>query len=41
MPATDFKSTYRRHGGDLESVAARYLVSRKAAEVRRDALGIS
>lgn len=40
MPGADFKTTYKRHDGDLEAVAARYLVSSKAAEVRRDALGI-
>lgn len=40
MPKDDFIATCRRYSNDVRVVAARYLVSPKAAEVRMTALGI-
>ena len=41
MPKADFKATVRRFKGDSALIAARYLVSQKAAEVRMRSLGLS
>jgi Zn-dependent peptidase ImmA (M78 family) len=41
MPETDFRDTCRRVGTNSTLVAARYLVSAKAAEVRMKALNIT
>ncbi len=40
MPEHDFRSACAKYGNDSGRVAARYLVSAKAAEVRMTALGI-
>ena len=40
MPEADFKDTCSRYGNDPSRVAARYMVSRKAAEIRMKALGL-
>lgn len=40
MPAEDFRRTCVAYRNDLDAVAARYLVSPKAAQVRMAALGI-
>lgn len=41
MPADDFAETCRRHDYDSAIVAARYLVSPRAAETRMAALGLA
>jgi hypothetical protein len=41
MPAEDFRATCKRHHNDCNLVAARYLVSPRAAEVRMRTLGTS
>lgn len=40
MPEADFRNTCLMYGADTSRVAARYLVSPKAAEIRMKALGI-
>jgi len=41
MPKVDFKATFHRYRGDSALIAARYLVSPKAAEVRMRSMGLS
>lgn len=41
MPKADFKATFRRFQGNSALIAARYLVSQKAAEVRMRSMGLS
>lgn len=40
MPASDFRASFKRYGGNLTAVASMFAVSIQAAEVRRKNLGL-